>query len=62
MKAVAYQNPLPITDVASLQDVLLPDPVATGRDLLVEIKAVAVNPVSFAVPLPNILTLSMLLT
>ena len=45
MKAVAYQHALPITDPASLQDVELPDPVAPNRDLLVEIKAIAVNPV-----------------
>ena len=27
MKAVAYQNPLPIADAQSLQDVDLPEPV-----------------------------------
>jgi zinc-binding alcohol dehydrogenase family protein len=45
MKAVAYQKPLPITDPESLQDVDLPEPEATGRDLLVEVRAIAVNPV-----------------
>ncbi|MES2957294.1 MAG: zinc-binding alcohol dehydrogenase family protein [Pseudomonadota bacterium] len=45
MKAVAYQNPLPIADLQSLQDVNLPEPVPKSRDLLVEVKAVAVNPV-----------------
>ena len=45
MKAIAYQHSLPITEAASLVDVTLPDPVASGRDLLVEVKAVAVNPV-----------------
>ncbi|MCK9261441.1 MAG: zinc-binding alcohol dehydrogenase family protein [Azoarcus sp.] len=45
MKAVAYQNAHSITDNTGLQDVVLPDPVATGRDLLVEVKAVSVNPV-----------------
>ena len=45
MKAVAYRRPLPITDADSLLDVTLPDPVATGRDLLVRVEAVSVNPV-----------------
>jgi zinc-binding alcohol dehydrogenase family protein len=45
MKAVAYQKALPISAADSLIDVTLPDPVAAGRDLLVEVKAVSVNPV-----------------
>ncbi|MBL6454874.1 zinc-binding alcohol dehydrogenase family protein [Belnapia sp. T6] len=46
MKAVAYTRSLPIADPGSLQDVTLPDPAApTGRDLLVEVRAVSVNPV-----------------
>ncbi len=45
MKAVAYQKCLPIEQPESLQDVELPEPVAGGRDLLVEVKAVSVNPV-----------------
>lgn len=46
MKAVAYTRSLPIDDPASLQDLELPDPPApTGRDLLVEVRAVSVNPV-----------------
>lgn len=45
MKAVAYQQSLPITHAESLVDVELPDPVAQGHDLLVEVKAVSVNPV-----------------
>lgn len=45
MKAIAYQNAHPITDENGLQDVVLPEPVATGRDLLVEVKAISVNPV-----------------
>ena len=44
MKAVAYQKSLPISDPKSLQDVDLPDPVAGARDLLVEVKAISVNP------------------
>ncbi len=45
MKAVAYQQSLPITDALSLQDVDLPEPEPGARDLLVEVKAIAVNPV-----------------
>ena len=45
MKAIAFQSPLPITDPLSLQDVELPEPQASGRDLLVDVMAVSVNPV-----------------
>ena len=45
MKAVAYQKPLPIADALSLQDVDLPEPVPGSRDLLVEVRAISVNPV-----------------
>ena len=45
VKAVAYRKPLPIADAESLIDVELPESLATGRDLLVEVRAVAVNPV-----------------
>lgn len=45
MKAVAYRRPLPITDAESLLDVTLPEPKAAGRDLLVRVQAVSVNPV-----------------
>ena len=45
MRAVGYQDSLPITDEASLQDIELPQPVPGGRDLLVAVKAVSVNPV-----------------
>ncbi|UGQ47833.1 zinc-binding alcohol dehydrogenase family protein [Massilia endophytica] len=45
MKAVAYRTSLPIEHEDSLIDIELPAPEATGRDLLVEVKAVSVNPV-----------------
>ena len=45
MRAVAYQHSLPIEDPLSLQDVELPDPSPAARDLLVEVRAVAVNPI-----------------
>lgn len=49
MKAIGYTKNLPITDPESLLDIELPQPIATGRDLLVKIKAIAVNPVDFKV-------------
>jgi len=45
MKAVAYQNPLPVTDPLALQDVELPAPEPRGHDLRVAVRAIAVNPV-----------------
>ena len=41
MKAVAHTG----TDIASLNDIELPTPSPTGRDLLVKVEAVSVNPV-----------------
>jgi len=49
MKAVGYTESLPIGDPKSLQDVELPQPAATGRDLLVRVRAIGVNPVDFKV-------------
>ena len=49
MKAVGYTKSLPINDPNSLQDVELPVPVAQGRDLLVRVSAIGVNPVDFKV-------------
>ncbi len=45
MKAIAYYHARPITDAQALQDIELPEPVAGPRDLLVEVKAISVNPV-----------------
>ena len=45
MKAVGYQHSLPIQDEASLIDVELPRPSPSGRDLLVRVLAISVNPV-----------------
>jgi NADPH2:quinone reductase len=45
MRAVAYREAGPIARQDALVDVTLPDPVPAGRDLLVEVKAVSVNPV-----------------
>lgn len=49
MKAVGYIKSLPINDSESLTDIELPQPIATGRDLLVKIKAIAVNPVDYKI-------------
>jgi zinc-binding alcohol dehydrogenase family protein len=45
MKAIGYTHAHPVNATPGLQDITLPDPVATGRDLLVEVRAVSVNPV-----------------
>jgi len=45
MKAVAFQTPLPIDDHRSLVDVEIANPEPGGKDLLVEVRAVSVNPV-----------------
>ncbi|GAA5166546.1 zinc-binding alcohol dehydrogenase family protein [Viridibacterium curvum] len=48
MKAIAYtaaQFGLPIANAEALLDVSLPEPLASGRDLLVDVRAIAVNPV-----------------
>ncbi len=45
MKAVAYFDSLPISNEQSLQDVELPTPTPGPRDLLVEVRAISVNPV-----------------
>jgi len=45
MKAVAYQQCLPIAHAESLLDVDLSEPAPGPHDLLVEVRAIAVNPV-----------------
>ena len=45
MKAVGYQKSLDINKQDSLMDITLPEPTVSGRDLLVRVKAVSVNPV-----------------
>ena len=49
MRAVGYFAPGPITAPDSLVDIELPRPSATGRDLLVDVRAVSVNPVDYKV-------------
>ena len=52
MRAVGYQRSLPIADDAALVDIELPTPEPSGRDLLVEVRAVSVNPVDTKVRPP----------
>jgi NADPH2:quinone reductase len=49
MKAVGYKVAGPITEDAALVDIDLPRPVAAGSDILVEVKAVSVNPVDYKI-------------
>lgn len=49
MKAIGFHQPLPIDHPDALVDLELPIPVAQGHDLLVEVKAVSVNPVDVKV-------------
>lgn len=45
MKAVGYRNAGPVSDSQALEDITLPVPVPTGRDIRVAVRAVSVNPV-----------------
>jgi NADPH:quinone reductase len=45
MKAIAYQQPGSLDRADALDDVTLEKPVAKGRDILVKVEAVSVNPV-----------------
>lgn len=49
MKAVAILRALPLEDSKCFESIELPEPVPGPRDLLVRVKAVAVNPVDFKV-------------
>jgi zinc-binding alcohol dehydrogenase family protein len=51
MRAVGYQNSLPIENDASLVDIELPKPEVRERDILVSVRAVSVNPVDAKVRL-----------
>ena len=45
MKAIGLYRYLPIDQDEALIDVDIPKPEATGRDLLVKVEAISVNPV-----------------
>lgn len=49
MKAIGYKENLPIEDQQSLQDIELETPTASGRDILVEVKGISVNPVDYKI-------------
>ncbi|CAM5207954.1 Zinc-type alcohol dehydrogenase-like protein OS=Lysinibacillus sphaericus OX=1421 GN=LS41612_14825 PE=3 SV=1 [Lysinibacillus sphaericus] len=49
MKAVGLQQYLPIDHPESLLDLQIEKPSAKGRDLLIRVKAVSVNPVDYKV-------------
>ncbi|MDF3837422.1 zinc-binding alcohol dehydrogenase family protein [Cupriavidus basilensis] len=53
MKAVGLTRYLPINDPQSLVDVEIATPVPEGRDLLVKVEAIAVNPVDTKVRAPK---------
>jgi NADPH2:quinone reductase len=53
MKAVALTHYLPIENPKAFLDVELPTPEASGRDLLVAVKAVSINPVDTKVRSPK---------
>ena len=45
MKAVGYRQPLPIDHPDALEDLELPAPLPSARDILVRVQAISVNPV-----------------
>jgi zinc-binding alcohol dehydrogenase family protein len=49
MKAVGFKENLPIEDEKSLQNIELEIPKASGKDILVEVKAISVNPVDYKI-------------
>ncbi|GAA3012080.1 zinc-binding alcohol dehydrogenase family protein [Tetragenococcus solitarius] len=53
MKAVGLYRYLPIDDPNSLLDLDVPTPQAKGRDLLVRVKAISVNPVDTKIRAPK---------
>ncbi|MEL7420143.1 MAG: zinc-binding alcohol dehydrogenase family protein [Cyanobacteria bacterium J06648_1] len=53
MKAVGLTQYLPIANQNSLLDLEVPKPKAKGKDLLVEVKAISVNPVDTKVRAPK---------
>lgn len=49
IKAIGYQDNLPIDNEQALQDITLNKPTASGHDILVEVKAISVNPVDYKI-------------
>ncbi|MBZ0111136.1 MAG: alcohol dehydrogenase catalytic domain-containing protein, partial [Thermoanaerobaculia bacterium] len=53
MKAIGLEKYLPITNTRSLLDLEIPKPEPGGRDLLVSVKAISVNPVDTKIRAPK---------
>ncbi len=53
MKAIGLYRYLPIDNPESLMDVEIAKPTASGRDLLVSVKAISVNPVDVKTRAPK---------
>ena len=53
MKAIGLHRYLPVDHPEALLDVELPQPQASGRDLLVKVEAISVNPVDYKVRSPK---------
>ena len=51
MKAIGYSESLDINHARALEDIEIPRPIARGRDILVKVNAVSVNPVDTKVRL-----------
>jgi len=49
IKAIGYQDNLAIDNAQALQDITLDKPTASGHDILVEVKAISVNPVDYKI-------------
>src|SRR5215475_12138488 len=49
MRAVGYRKSLPIDKPEALIDLQIEKPAPQGRDLLVQVKAISVNPVDYKV-------------
>ncbi|MGP5120649.1 zinc-binding alcohol dehydrogenase family protein [Psychrobacter alimentarius] len=49
MKAIGYKDNFAIDNEQALQDITLEKPTATGHDILVEVKAISVNPVDYKI-------------
>src|SRR6266487_4200047 len=53
MRAIGFYRYLPIEDTESLVDIQMATPLPVGRDLLVKVYAVSVNPVDVKVRAPK---------
>lgn len=49
IKAIGYKDNLAIDNEQALQDITLDKPTASGHDILVEVKAISVNPVDYKI-------------